>query len=271
MDQKSSVEPNASAGKASFFGRHEFAIRRLHSLSGLMPVGAYMCLHLFTNASVLANTADRDVFQNNVDLIHSLPALPIIEWVGIFLPIIFHAVVGVAIAIHCQPNTGSYRYGSNIRYTMQRVTAWIAMFFIFYHVAQMHGWVPLESVKEQLRAGGAFAQFDPENATQTVTETLASVTQKVIYLVGVLSCVYHLANGLWTMGITWGVWTTPAAQRRANFACIGFGVALAFVGLGALFGFSTERPSKPHRAATPADATPADATPTDESASESRQ
>ena len=29
------------------------------------------------------------------------------------------------------------------------------------------------------------------------------------------------ANGLWTMGITWGVWTSPAAQRRANYVCGG--------------------------------------------------
>jgi len=58
----------------------------------------------------------------------------------------------------------------------------------------------------------------------------------VIYLVGMLSCVFHLANGLWTMGITWGVWTSPAAQRRALGACTVFGVLLAAVGLGALFG-----------------------------------
>ena len=45
-----------------------------------------------------------------------------------------------------------------------------------------------------------------------------------------------LANGIWTMGITWGVWTSPAAQKRADLACILFGVLLAAVGLGALGG-----------------------------------
>ena len=25
-----------------------------------------------------------------------------------------------------------------------------------------------------------------------------------VYAIGVLASVYHLANGLWTMGITWG-------------------------------------------------------------------
>ena len=47
---------------------------------------------------------------------------------------------------------------------------------------------------------------------------------------------FHLANGLWTMGITWGVWTSPAAQRRALGVCTVFGLLLAVVGVGALFG-----------------------------------
>jgi succinate dehydrogenase / fumarate reductase cytochrome b subunit len=53
-----------------------------------------------------------------------------------------------------------------------------------------------------------------------------------------LSCVFHLANGIWTMGITWGVWVSPAAQRRANYACAGLGIIVAVIGLGAMKGFS---------------------------------
>lgn len=37
----------------SVFGRHEFVIRRLHSLTGLVPIGGYLCFHLATNAVVL--------------------------------------------------------------------------------------------------------------------------------------------------------------------------------------------------------------------------
>ena len=55
-----------------------------------------------------------------------------------------------------------------------------------------------------------------------------------IYVLGILAAVYHLANGLWTMGITWGVWTTPHSQRWANVPCALFGVGLLVVGWGAL-------------------------------------
>jgi succinate dehydrogenase / fumarate reductase cytochrome b subunit len=65
---------------------------------------------------------------------------------------------------------------------------------------------------------------------------LQSAVVLVLYAVGILASVFHLANGLWTMGITWGVWTSPAAQRRANWLCTGFGLLLAVVGLAALYG-----------------------------------
>jgi succinate dehydrogenase / fumarate reductase, cytochrome b subunit len=222
---------------ASFLERHEFLIHRLHSLSGLLPVGAFMCLHLLTNASVLGGAG---IFQDNVDRIHVLgPALTVIEWLFIFLPIIFHAVVGVAIIRSGLPNTSSYPYPKNFRYTLQRVTAWIALFFIFWHVFHMHGWIHHPTWLERVARPAMGAQFEPERASSTLGLAMVPLWVKLLYGTGVLSCVYHLANGLWTMGITWGVWTSPAAQRRADYLCGGFGVALAFVGLGALFGAST--------------------------------
>jgi succinate dehydrogenase / fumarate reductase cytochrome b subunit len=57
-----------------------------------------------------------------------------------------------------------------------------------------------------------------------------------LYAIGVLSAVFHFANGLWTLGITWGIWTSPAAMRRANVVSVAVGLALAAAGLGSLAG-----------------------------------
>ena len=222
--------------------RNEFLIRRLHSLSGLLPVGAYMVVHLLTNAAVLGGAAS---FQRLVDQIHDLgPLLPLVEWTFIFLPILFHAVVGVAIARGSLPNTDDYPYKGNIRYRLQRITAWIALVFIFLHIFHLHGWFHsawwLERVAEPL--GGA--QFDADRATTSTAAALAPLLVKIGYAIGVLSCVYHLANGLWTMGITWGVWTTPAAQRRADYVCAAFGIGLATVAMAGLVGMSTVDPDR---------------------------
>lgn len=232
-----SAAAGTSASTGSFFARNEFLIRRLHSLTGLLPVGAYMCVHLTTNASTLGGA---EMFQKNVDLIHSLgPALPIVEWTFIFLPLLFHAIVGVVIIRSGDPNLSSYHYVGNVRYWLQRVTAWIALAFILYHVFHMHGWFHnklwLDKVADPL--GGH--QFDPHKASSTAALAINSALKKLAYGIGVISCVYHFANGLWTMGITWGVWTSAKAQQRANWLCGAIGVVMTVVGLSALVGVTS--------------------------------
>ena len=56
------------------------------------------------------------------------------------------------------------------------------------------------------------------------------------YALGILASVFHLANGLWTMGITWGAWTSEKAQRNALVVCGVFGAGLLAVGMSALVG-----------------------------------
>ena len=221
--------------KQSFLTRNEFLIRRLHSLCGLIPVGAYMVVHLVTNATVLDSPSS---FQSKVYQIHSLGALlPFVEWTFIFIPILFHAILGVVIIRGGLPNSGVYNYASNVRYTAQRVTGMIAFFFIVWHVFHMHGWFHFDAWIDNVANRLMGAQFRPYNAASTAGEALqASLIVQVLYAIGILSCVFHLANGIWTMGITWGVWVSPAAQRRANYLCGALGLGLAAVGIGALVG-----------------------------------
>lgn len=220
---------------SSFLARNEFLIRRLHSLSGLIPVGAYMVVHLLTNASVLESPA---TFQRNVYAIHSLPLLPVIEWGFIFLPILFHAIIGVLIIRGSLPNSSTYKYTSNVRYTLQRATGMIAFVFIVVHVFHMHGWFHFPAWQHGVADPLGGAQFKPYNAVSTAAAALSSIGYQIFYVVGVLASVFHLANGIWTFGITWGIWVTPAAQRWATTACLVFGLALSAVGLGALGGFA---------------------------------
>ena len=225
-----------SPSNPSFLARNEFLIRRLHSLSGLVPVGAYMVVHLLTNASILGSDK---LFQQNVYRIHSLgPALPLIEWIFIFLPLIFHAVIGVVIVKGGLPNHNAYAYTSNIRYSLQRASGMIAFLFIFWHVFHMHGWFHADWWVNSVATPLGGASFHPFNATSSAAEAIQqSVLVPICYAIGVLACVYHLANGIWTMGITWGVWVSPAAQQRANWLAIALGIGLAMVGMGALNGF----------------------------------
>lgn len=221
------------AQQPSFLARNDFLIRRLHSLSGLIPVGAFMVMHLSTNASVFVG---EETFQTNVDLIHRLGRLlPLVEWTFIFLPMIFHAVIGFVIIGGAMPNTNQYPYKANKRYTWQRITGIIAFVFILWHVLHMHGGSHNEAWLETMK-NVDHAQFDPHRATSTAGTALQGPIVTILYLVGVLSCVYHLANGLWTMGITWGVWTSEKAQERASKVCLASGLLLAAIAMTGLFG-----------------------------------
>jgi succinate dehydrogenase / fumarate reductase cytochrome b subunit len=197
-----------------------------------------MTVHLLVNASV---TDSPSSFQRAVYQIHSLGSvLPVVEWGFIFLPILFHGILGVAIIAGGKMNYGSYRYGNNLRYTLQRVTGVIAFLFIIWHVFHMHGWFHSEFWLERVAEPYGGHQFRAYSAPSTLGAAMsANAVVPILYAIGVMASVFHFANGIWTMGITWGVWTSPGAQRRANWVCGVAGLFLAAVGMSALFGAVT--------------------------------
>ena len=60
-----------------------------------------------------------------------------------------------------------------------------------------------------------------------------------VYALGVLCSVYHLANGIWTFLITWGITVGPQSQARSGYVCAVIGIALGLLGLGALLKLKT--------------------------------
>ena len=224
------ISPTDAAGK------HYFLIRRLHSLCGLVPVGVFVCVHLLTNATILA-ASDGTEFQKAVQRIHALgPLLKPVEIIGIFIPIAFHALLGVKIWLTSASNTQHYRYGSNIRYALQRTTGMIAFAFILYHVWQMH-WFGAPF------GGGQFELYN-EAGSPTGAATAAKAIQAAwwiapIYGLGIVATVFHLSNGIWTSLITWGITIRPQTQRASGYVCAVFGILLCVVGLATLRGFKT--------------------------------
>lgn len=221
---------------------HAFILRRLHSLAGLVPIGAFTIMHLTTNASVVWGELGKggvQTYQHEVDFIHSMPLLLLIEIFGLWLPIAFHAILGFYYAFTGSSNVKHYGYGANFRYTLQRWTGYFGFIFILYHVATLRWgwtWLPFASGFDAHMAASTTAQairggVDPS--------ALGGFLIGGLYLVGVLSLVYHLANGLWTAAITWGLTVSASAQRRWGFVCTGLGLGLAAMGVMAFVGFVT--------------------------------
>jgi succinate dehydrogenase / fumarate reductase, cytochrome b subunit len=112
--------------------------------------------------------------------------------------------------------------------------------FILWHVFHTRGWLPSQWWMAHVTKPLGGGTFDFRHAAETATASIqGSSVVALAYLVGVLASTYHLANGVWTAGITWGAWTSEAAQGRANYLSLGIGLVLAGIGLAALAGMYT--------------------------------
>ena len=227
--------------QTSFFDRHHFLLRRLHSLSGVVPIGVFLMVHLTTNASVvwgsITGKPGHEVFQHEVEFIHSLPALLLIEVFGLWLPIAFHSVLGVYYARSGKRNTSAYAYQSNWRYVLQRISGYIGVLFLFYHIATLRwgwDWLPFAYT-----FNGEYAAYTTAMALKGGAETvgLGAIVVSLFYLLGASLLVFHFANGLWTAAITWGVTVSEAAQRRWGYACAGLGCGLMVLAWMSVIGF----------------------------------
>ena len=202
-------------------GMSHFVLRRLHSLTGIV-FGGYLIVHLLINATIAQGG---NVYQTQVDKIHSLPFLPVIEWTFIYLPIIFHTIYGIWITVTGQPNVGNYPYGKNWAYVLQRVSAIIIVLFIVFHVLSL-----------KYGVFGINLSFDHHRAMATVGQHFgyASWITWIVYPLSILASCFHLANGFWAAAITWGLTVSAAAQRRWGFVCAGLFVVTFVAGIIAL-------------------------------------
>ncbi len=162
--------------------------------------------------------------------------MPLVEWLFIFLPIIFHAVIGFVIIRGGLPNTGRYAYGANWRYTLQRATGVIAFFFIFWHVFHMHGWFHTDWWLTNVAGPFGGANFKPYNASSTLGH--GDVRRRGPGAVRHWRPVLRVPPGQRHLddGHHLGRLDHSQAQKTALAICTGFGVLLGAVGLSALWG-----------------------------------
>src|SRR5437879_12100426 len=79
--------PPLRAGQGS-----SFVLRRLHSLTGIIPVGAFLVEHILVSNSTAISGPD--AYARQVSFLANLPLVFFLELIGIWLPIAFHALYG---------------------------------------------------------------------------------------------------------------------------------------------------------------------------------
>lgn len=204
-----------------------FLLRKLHQLTGIVPLGLFFFAHMFTNAKAMNG---EKVFEKAVQDIHDLPFLLFIEIFGIFLPLAFHSIYGIIISSEARSNVMSYGYGRNWFYLFQRITGVFLFFFIIFHLLHYRfGIVP--GLTDIAVAGNAVGSF------QIVANDLAIPWVLAIYILGVAATAWHLAYGFWLFAVDWGILIGTNAQRYALYGCAALAFGLFAVGTNAAFSF----------------------------------
>jgi succinate dehydrogenase / fumarate reductase, cytochrome b subunit len=208
--------------------RRAFLLRKLHSLTGLVPVGGFMVFHLWTNAKALGG---QEPFDAAVREINHMPYLPILEWGLILLPLLFHAVYGVVLAFEARHNVTKYSTSRNWAYTLQRVTGILAFLFIGFHLYGFW-W-------KKLIGRMAPEQFYPELCKGMSSSWHGIPVVALIYILGIAASTFHFANGIWGFCFSWGITVSRRSQQMAAWAFGIVGVLVFFLGANTTIYFAT--------------------------------
>lgn len=199
-----------------------YNLRRLHSLTGVVPVGLFLLEHFFTNSFAMYGA---QAYAEKVQFLQSLPYVLALEVGLIFVPLLFHAVLGVFIWMESKGNVTRYGYFRNWMFAIQRISGVYLFFFVIVHVwkARFQGVAP-EGMFEHM---AAYLNFD----------TPANVAWVAAYALGVVFASFHFGNGLFTFAISWGLLPGVRSQKWAQWACLAIFAVMALAGLNSLLAF----------------------------------
>ena len=209
-----------------------FLLRRLHSLTGIIPVGAFLFEHILVSNSTAIGQNGPAAYARQVTFLGNLPLVFFLELFGIWLPIAFHGLYGFYIWYRGEMNVGSYPWTGNWMYVAQRWTGAIAFAYIAWHVYTM-------------RFMGADLHADPYLSFGKVQHEVLQAPLFLFYVVGLIAASWHFAYGIWLFAAKWGIVSGDKAQKRLLTVCLAFFVLLAGVGLASLTSFRS-RPQQPY-------------------------
>lgn len=197
-----------------------FWVRRLHSLTGIVPIGGFLAFHLYENYQA---TRGADAYNEMTRKLQTMPFAVAAEILVIALPLLFHGVYGLFITGTAKPNVISNPYVRNVMYFLQRLTGVIVFAFILFHY-----WTT------------RLVQLTDHESLNLFNQVQAAVANPWIYafyVAGILSATFHLANGIWSFSIVWGLTIGARAQRRMMYVSAVVFLALSFIGVRSISAF----------------------------------
>ena len=201
-----------------------FWLKRLHSITGLVPLGGFILEHLYSNSAVLRGP---DAYAEVIQGLWRIPYILVLEIGLVFVPIAFHMLIGLYMTWQGVWNYPQYRDQRNLFFVLQRVTGIYLAAFIVFHI-----WTT--------RFMGADPRFvgvhEPEKFFPHMQAQMRQPLVFIFFLGAMMSISFHFANGIWLGLVRWGVAVGPKAQQTAGRACAGFGVVFFLAWLNVMLG-----------------------------------
>jgi len=189
-------------------------------LTGIVPVGGFLAFHLYEN---LAAVRGADAYA---EMSGRLQTFPLAVWLEIFViavPLFFHGIYGLFLSSTARPNVVSTSRARKGMYFLQRATGIVVFAFVLFHY-----WT---TRLVQLRDHESLDLF------HQVQAAVGNPWIFAFYVVGILSAVFHLSNGIWSFAIVWRIAVSPAAQRRMAWVSVAVFVVLSVIGLRSIAAF----------------------------------
>ncbi len=203
--------------------------RKLHSLTGVVPLGVFLLLHLWTNAKSLQG---KQAFDEAVAELGQLPYLVLVELLLIAVPLLLHAAIGLKLTLEARPNVGRYPTTRNWMYLLQRLSGVVTLAFIAYHLYALRIQVALGKLDKA-------DFFDELCSSMSATMGPGIPVVALVYLLGVAASAMHFSNGLYGFCFSWGITRSRRATRLASGAFGLLGLAWFVLGANTVIYFAT--------------------------------
>jgi succinate dehydrogenase / fumarate reductase cytochrome b subunit len=194
---------------------YSFLLRRLHSLSGIFPVGVFLVEHFFSNAFA---TNGPNAYAETVKFLTGLPFLVWVEAIFIWIPILFHSLYGFYIWYRGESNVLAYPLAGNWLYAAQRWTGAITFAYIVFHTFEM-------------RFTGTSLEANSNAAFGKVQLSLSHPWILAFYIVGITAASWHFGYGLFLFAAKWGLVIGDKARRRFAIVCLGIAALFVLIGM----------------------------------------
>ena len=193
--------------------------RRLFTLSGVVPLGAFLVLHAIANATALRGEA---AFLRAASSGERVPGLLAVEVLLVYVPLLFHAAFGAWLVATRTPLAEPSPYPGRWRLAV-RATGVAGAVFLFFHLPELRFRAP-----GARPSGGLLLTW----LTADLSSTFHGWPLVAVgYLFGSACTTFHFAAGTWGAFAASRLGASEARVRRGSAwgaAIAGFALWLAF-------------------------------------------